>query len=249
VSDADADRRRYRDLVRDLPRPTPAQSAAFAQHVAGAHSWYKHLPPFPPGAPFTFFLDPNSGRTLLRTPSGESAFVDRVHESERFHYTWMPTREYRERFGHWEYATDRGTRLYVGSPRKGWQDLGPRAELLAPEGEWFAVPEPLARAGTCLLTALVHRHRAPWLLFRDETATAEFEARSRRGSDDPEVRRCLPLLRLAEEFHSGAEESPQRASPEEDWSRRFERFHESERELQLERIRKTLDGFLAALDA
>jgi hypothetical protein len=30
--------------LRSLPRPTEEQYRAFAEHVADAHSWYKHLP-------------------------------------------------------------------------------------------------------------------------------------------------------------------------------------------------------------
>ena len=49
----------YRELVASLPLPSTDQTARFVDYVSGAHSWYKHLPLFPPGAPFVFFLDPN----------------------------------------------------------------------------------------------------------------------------------------------------------------------------------------------
>src|SRR4051812_13558723 len=98
----------YLDLVSRLALPTLDQTARFVDFVARAHSWYKHIPVWPPGAPFTFFLDPNAGRSLVRLPTGDSAFVDRTDERDRFHYTWMLTSEYRARFGHWEYRTDHG---------------------------------------------------------------------------------------------------------------------------------------------
>ena len=33
----------YRALAASLPVPTPLQVRQFAEYVAGAHSWYKHL--------------------------------------------------------------------------------------------------------------------------------------------------------------------------------------------------------------
>jgi hypothetical protein len=68
----------YRKLIARLPIPTVEQTENFAAYMVGAHSWYKHLPCHPPGAPFSFFLDPNAGRSVV-----------------------MLTTEYRDRFGHW----------------------------------------------------------------------------------------------------------------------------------------------------
>ena len=54
----------YLDLVVSLPLPTPEQTARCAVHVAENHSWYKHLPYFPPGATFVFFLNPAAGQAV-----------------------------------------------------------------------------------------------------------------------------------------------------------------------------------------
>lgn len=43
-------------------KPTQEQITRFCQHVANAHSWYKHLPLLT-GAEFTIFLNPNAGKT------------------------------------------------------------------------------------------------------------------------------------------------------------------------------------------
>src|SRR6478735_1162875 len=51
----------YVEMVHDLPLPTDAQKQNFAVYVAHAHSWYKHLPAFPPGAAFYFFLNEYAG--------------------------------------------------------------------------------------------------------------------------------------------------------------------------------------------
>ena len=45
----------YIEVVASLPVPTREQTDRFGDHVANNHSWYKHLPFFPPGASFVFF--------------------------------------------------------------------------------------------------------------------------------------------------------------------------------------------------
>jgi hypothetical protein len=69
----------YRQLIAPLPIPTVEQTESFAVHVAGAHSWYKHLPYEPPGIPFVVFLDPNAGRKLgsarVTAPDGASIAI------------------------------------------------------------------------------------------------------------------------------------------------------------------------------
>jgi hypothetical protein len=54
----------YHPLVEQLPVPTVRQTRQFADHVAGAHSWYKKLPLWPPGHRFVFYLDPHAGRSF-----------------------------------------------------------------------------------------------------------------------------------------------------------------------------------------
>jgi hypothetical protein len=39
----------YVDLVSPVPPPTQQQKEDFADFVSHAHSWYKHLPLYPPG--------------------------------------------------------------------------------------------------------------------------------------------------------------------------------------------------------
>ena len=97
----------YRVLVRSLPRPTLVQMQQFAQFVSTAHSWYKHLPYLSPGEPFQFFLDPGAGMQLAVTPQGS---VDARFRAEYgFHYSWLPTAEYRARFGYLAYSRSVGT--------------------------------------------------------------------------------------------------------------------------------------------
>lgn len=73
------------------------QMQQFALFVSNAHSWYKHLPYLPPGEPFQFFLDPGAGMQLVVSSQGS---VDATPRAEPgFHYSWLPTVEYRARFG------------------------------------------------------------------------------------------------------------------------------------------------------
>src|SRR5262245_37733059 len=98
---------RYRVLVASLPMPTLVQMQQFAGHVAGAHSWYKHLPLLPPGAPLQFFLDPAAGMQLI---AGSGGRVDATPRTNRgFHYSWLPTAEYRDRFGYLAFSRSSGT--------------------------------------------------------------------------------------------------------------------------------------------
>lgn len=96
---------------RSLPRPTDEQYAAFAEHIANAHSWYKHLPLLT-GGQFLVFLAPDSGigrlvaridggKLHLETPPEGPVFTE---ASPRLHYSWTTSEEYRRRFGYLDYA-------------------------------------------------------------------------------------------------------------------------------------------------
>ena len=76
----------YMQVVRVLPRPSPEQISSFVAYVAGAHSWYKHLPLTPPGVQFFFFLDPNAGCDLLLGPGGTAKYRQRTESTQRFHH-------------------------------------------------------------------------------------------------------------------------------------------------------------------
>lgn len=97
----------YRVLVKSLPRPSLLQMQQFAKFVSNAHSWYKHLPYLPPGEPFEFFLDPGAGMQLAVTRQGS---VDAIPRTKcGFHYSWLPTAEYRDRFGYLAYSRSAGS--------------------------------------------------------------------------------------------------------------------------------------------
>jgi hypothetical protein len=148
----------YLEVVRALPRPTEGQTDCFARYVSSAHSWYKHLP-LAPRVPFFLFLDPTAGMSLTYTHSPDGTFPCRVQEitdeSTRFHYTWQTTRDYRRRFGFWNYHA-------AGRPRPGEPaEVDPAAvpvEFLTPGGVWRPIADAVKEAGTVYLNAAVHPH-------------------------------------------------------------------------------------------
>jgi glycosyltransferase involved in cell wall biosynthesis len=73
------------------------QLRQFAEYVAGAHSWYKHLRVLPAKTPIQVFLDPAAGRQLVQAPDGR--VTAEIREKQGFHYSWLRTAEHRERFG------------------------------------------------------------------------------------------------------------------------------------------------------
>ena len=104
----------YRDVARQLPRPTEVQFRDFAEYIAEEHSWYKHLPVDAPGAPFVFYLDPNAGRDLLIGAGGAASYRDRSASTKRLHHATLLTDVYRERFGYLEYFTPAGSWILAG---------------------------------------------------------------------------------------------------------------------------------------
>lgn len=128
---------------------------AFAVFVSGAHSWYKHLPFYPPGAPLQFFLDPAAGMDLAFYP-------DRVEASRRaktgFHYSSIPTNKYRKQFGYLAFSRSSGTTVYMkaadGATRAPADDVpavyDPKTRSLR------RLPNEIVTNGTAFISGLVH---------------------------------------------------------------------------------------------
>lgn len=151
----------YRSLLAALPRPTLAQMEAFAAFVSEAHSWYKHLPPWPPGSPFQLFVDPGAGMQVLCDRSGGFELV--VRETKGFHYSQLPTSEYRERFGFLAYSRSVGSRIYLSRSDGVLEAPGDDEAVVFDEeaGCLLPVPKEVLRAGRVELTAAVHRACLP----------------------------------------------------------------------------------------
>jgi hypothetical protein len=146
----------YRILVKSLPRPTLLQMQQFAVFVSNAHSWYKHLPYLPPGLPFYFFLDPAAGMQLAVKPQGS---VDATPRTEcGFHYSWLPTAEYRDRFGYLAYSRIAGTRFSSRSDDGTWlvsSDVG--SSVYDPTAHRLCqLPTQVRRVGRAFVSGVAH---------------------------------------------------------------------------------------------
>jgi hypothetical protein len=144
----------YRRHVGGLARPSPAQIAGFVEFVCDAHSWYKHLPLFPPGVPFHFFLDPFAGYGHVLTPGGGLRLEEVTETTPCFHYTWMTTAAYRRRFGYLQYGAAAGTyfRLQTGDEVREYAN-GPIFHTTM--GNYHLPPE-ILDAGSVELTGVIH---------------------------------------------------------------------------------------------
>ncbi len=157
----------YVDLLSDLPVPTTEQIKDFADYVSGAHSWYKHLPAVPPGAPFFFYLDPNAGLSQIVLNNGQIEMRERAERG--FHYADLPTQVYRDRFGGLAYICQRGIAVSLGSVN-GEFTLQPDKNfgIRTHTGQLAQLPDEILKAGLSLNTAVIHDSARPngILIFR-----------------------------------------------------------------------------------
>jgi hypothetical protein len=145
----------YRSATEELEPPTEAQIEQFIEYVAGAHSWYKHLPMLPPGKPFFFYLDPHSGMDVCNLTSGDGEFRERRDTDEtKFHYTWMTTEEYRTRFGCLEYTADAGTTFVVDGRKSNHDHLS--SSITDTRGEEVRIPPQVFEVGVVNVPGLIH---------------------------------------------------------------------------------------------
>ena len=155
--------REYLVLIRDLPLPTAEQRRNFVDYVATAHSWYKHLPTFFPGAPFYFFVDRAAGCDWLALRDGSRAMAER--KAQGFHYSDIPTRKYRTRFGFLSYSCAAGTAVFC--PGQGAVAI-PRDKVVAipdEDGRPCCLPQPILDASRAELTAVIHPYFAAFSWF------------------------------------------------------------------------------------
>lgn len=146
--------KQYLALLDGAPTPTPEQRENFVEYVSHAHSWYKHLPLYPPGCPFYFFLDKYAGCDRVRAPDGRAIMVERTEQG--FHYSAIPTEEYRARFGYLAYSCDAGTTVVLASPRP---IVVPRDKIAAIERDdarKVGLPPEILDAGVVQLTGVIH---------------------------------------------------------------------------------------------
>jgi hypothetical protein len=149
-----------------LPVPTREQTAMFADHVADNHSWYKHLPFFPPGACFVLFPNPHAGRGV--EIEGDRLAVFDVEQGDYFaHHSRLATAEYRAQFGHWDYWV-------VDNPRVPDPEPGPW--LCSADGTHREfLTDNLKRQWSCRLTAFL-KAVPPMLNLRTDELKREADA-------------------------------------------------------------------------
>jgi hypothetical protein len=143
----------YLNLLSDVSLPTTQQKSAFAEFVSTAHSWYKHLPPNFPGEPFYFFIDKYAACDRLLQEDGTAVVVER--RKRGFHYSDLPTKEYRTRFGYLAFSCSSGTSAFVMN----WPLIYSRDKIAAvpgDDGRMHGIPEEILEAGETHLTANIH---------------------------------------------------------------------------------------------
>lgn len=157
---AEMELQQYRAWLEGVSPPSDRQIEDFADYVASARSWYKHLPMDPPGEKFVFYIDPHAGTDRVINASGKVFIRPRTEETEPFHYAWMTTAEYRRRFGHLAFACGQGSALFTDEFLNGEPVLvdrnSLRPELQLSCDTTMQPPHEVIEAGSCRLTALVH---------------------------------------------------------------------------------------------
>lgn len=148
----------YRSLVETLPPPTDQQKNNFSKFVSQSHSWYKHLPLCLPGVKFHFFIDPYAGCERAVTFTGKIKLTPRARQG--FHYSWIPTNEYRRNFGYLAYSCRAGTKSSEVKWNKVIGSSDDVATISTSEGQLYALPPEVSRAGSVRLTAVIHNWSA-----------------------------------------------------------------------------------------
>jgi hypothetical protein len=146
--------REYLSLISDIPLPTQQQKENFVEYVSHAHSWYKHLPMYQPGAPFYFFIDKYAGYDRFLQKEGTAFLEARV--TQGFHYSALPTAEYLAYFGHLAYSCGFGKTVVLLSDGPA---AVPRDDIPAVPGDdasMYRLPTEIVEAGLTHLTGVIH---------------------------------------------------------------------------------------------
>ncbi len=207
----------YPEIAANVPLPTFEQTICFADHVASNRSWYKHLPPFPPGASFVFFLNPNAGMGVQQKDGVYSVY--KIESADYFHHhSRLTTADYLARFGHWDYWVDDNPRYEIWHPKPGLIDRFrqqfrpvPQPEKIAEEGPWIYLNNSTERVGIpshvrlqsrCRFTAFLKPSSTLFQINRDSwhRALQAFQVYAGKFPSDPEVARYMFLVRA---IHDG----------------------------------------------
>jgi hypothetical protein len=107
-----------------------------------------------PGAPFYLFVDRFAGCDCVALPNGSYTMVER--EKQGFHYSAIPTAEYRARFGFLSYSCAHGNAVFLVN--QGAMPI-PRDKVVAipgEDGQPRCLPRAILDSGRVDLTAIIH---------------------------------------------------------------------------------------------
>jgi len=149
----------YCDLLAAVPVPTQEEKESFAEYVAHAHSWYKHLSLYPPGTSFHFFLNRHAG---CERKHGTPFVTDRTQPG--LHPSQIRTAEYREAFGYLQYSVGSSNAFPLVVPVARDRPLGSHSnEILM-----YGLPLEIFDAGEARLTGAIHTLSASMPFMWDE---------------------------------------------------------------------------------
>jgi len=210
----------YRALVKSLPAPTPVQLRQFAEYIAGAHSWYKHLRVLPAYSPIQVFLDPAAGMQRVQAPDGR--VTAEIREKQGFHYSWLRTAEHRERFAHLAFSKSAGTAVYTGSGNGTLVPADDAPFVYDPAARaFYRLPEEALMAGRAFISAIVHEAASRQNLWRQVIEKNDgFDDVLDRIDGLEMGKRILDRCSVLKENPSRAEPRPPRPDD------RFHEFHE-----------------------
>jgi|CXWL01.1.fsa_nt_gi hypothetical protein len=171
----------YISLTSSLPIPTVEQMEDFTRFVSKAHSWYKHLPLLMPGVPLYFFLDPTAGMQRIVRSDGSLTVSERVETG--LHYSWIPTVEYRSRFGYLAFSKTAGSSVsLVGSSGETFISSDDGALIYDSDGGHLCrLPHEVLEAGTACVSGVIHSLAADaqiWIHQLRRTPVPEWPAES-----------------------------------------------------------------------
>merc|ERR1719456_1585883 len=140
----------WRRYAAQLALPSLEQMLNMVHRSAGAHSYYKHLN-LGRSARFSFHISKVAGMRR-NNGHGSTKWIDYVRgDGTEFHYTWTPTKQYRERFGQLVADDDR-----PNDPRRPAPERSVR--LFDEADEITPLPRYILESATSLCSALVHHN-------------------------------------------------------------------------------------------
>jgi CheY-like chemotaxis protein len=230
----------YRALARALPVPLPQQVRQFAEYVAGAHSWYKHLPLLPAKTPIQVFLDPAAGMQVWRTPDGSGRAE--IREESGFHYSWLRTADHHHRFGHLAFSKSSGSSVTLLSGDGSAQVPSDDAPFVYDPAKraFYQLPEEALMAGRAFISAIVHTQSSQRWLWEDAIRAVERFDQVLEPIDGLEIgKRILDRCEALKRDPARAEPAPPRhkhASSLETLDVPLARLIEAERQRQVEEL-------------